>query len=96
MNFLLFGTHKETKVLTNTIDAVKFTPSHHKPGSMKFTVNGKKNHDSALYFYGSQEQSDALALYDELSHLIQNMKQSITLNNGVELPLLGFGTFQPS
>ena len=71
LNFLLFGTHKETKVLTNTIDAVKFTPSHHKPGSMKFTVNGKKNHDSALYFYGSQEQSDALALYDELSHLIQ-------------------------
>ena len=96
MNFLLFGTHKETKVLTNTIDAVKFTPSHHKPGSMKFTVNGKKNHDSALYFYGSQEQSDALALYDEPSHLIQNMKQSITLNNGVELPLLGFGTFQPT
>ncbi|WP_084797322.1 aldo/keto reductase [Alloscardovia sp. HMSC034E08] len=23
-------------------------------------------------------------------------KQSITLNNGVELPLLGFGTFQPT
>ncbi|WP_418969229.1 hypothetical protein [Alloscardovia omnicolens] len=71
LNFLLFGTHNETKVLTNTIDAVKFTASHHKLGSMKFKINGKKSHDSTIYFLGKSEQESALALYDELSDLIQ-------------------------
>ncbi|WP_018142780.1 hypothetical protein [Alloscardovia criceti] len=71
LSFLLFGNHKETKVLSNTIDGVAFKASHHRPGSMKFTINGKKQHDATVYFWGSQEQDKALALYDELSDIIK-------------------------